>query len=54
MECILFNGLFSLICSFRIFSHMGCVGLHCILASGLTDVGVGLVQGAMGTPNREI
>lgn len=32
---------------------MVCVGLHCILVSGLADVGAGLVQDAMGTPNRE-
>lgn len=30
------------------------VGLHCFLASGLADVGAGLVQGAMGTPNGEL
>lgn len=45
---------FSLIYSFKIFRHMEYVGLHCFLASGLADVGAGLVQGAMGTPNGEL
>lgn len=40
--------------SFKIFRYMGRKPSFVFLPQSLTNVGAGLVQGTMGTPNRRI